>query len=337
MKKIIVFGISIFLLITSGVIVLTQKKSNVIKSPIKSDKTYRIAILLPLSHPALEEIQQGFIETLSKAINISYDIYNGNGDRVLMRSQTEQIMQKEYNLICALSTSAALVCKEISIQRKNTTPVVCCGVSENPVEIGLVKSLETSENNFVVVSDHHDFEKQLKVLLTLRPVKKIVLPYYPAPGLEKQIEELAKISKKLGIELRTIKIYALNELFVKTNALLTSDDVIIVLKDNVIVSGIESLITLAQRKNTTLYVSDLNSVDKGAVIGFGVQEYAIGAIGAQKALSILHDYKQPSELSSTLVTDFTVKINLKELQKQNLALNETLLFLMQSTLCVEGK
>ena len=310
----------------------------VVQNNLKSDKTYNVAILVPVSHPALEEIQQGFIQTLLEKVNISYDIFNGNGDRLLMRSQAEHAMQKGYDLICALTTPISLICKEVSSQRKSNIPVVCCAVSENPIEIGLVKSLQSSENNFVVMCDHYDFEKQLKVLLTLHSTKKLILPYYPDSALEKQAKQLQEICKKLGIELLTTKIYTTNELFAKVDALLSFDDeVIIVLKDNLVVSGIESLVTLARRKHKTLYASDLNSADKGAVLAFGVQEYDIGVTGARSAISILRDQKQPSEIPSIYVNDFKVKVNLKELNAQNFKIDETLLFLMKSTLFEKGK
>ncbi len=343
MKRI---GIIITLLCTLGVLlgffILNQK--NVVRKSNNEDiapcdaisaTTYRVAILLPVSHPALEEIQQGFIDELSKQVAISYDIYNGNGDRILMRSQADQTIQKNYDLVCAITTPVSLICKEVFSQRKSSIPVVCCAVSENPVEIGLVESLEHSGNNVVVVSDHYDFDQQLNVLLRLHPTKTLIVPYYPSPGLEKQTEQLRIVCEKFGIALITTKIYATHELFTRVDALLSAhnnDAVIMVLKDNLVVSGIEALVALARRKHTPLYVSDLNSVDKGAVLGFGVFEYEIGVAAAQKAIYILRDHKQPSEIPSNFIHDFRVKINISEMSAQRFILDQTVLFLLKSTL-----
>ncbi|MDR3646985.1 MAG: ABC transporter substrate-binding protein [Candidatus Babeliales bacterium] len=269
----------------------------------------RIAILLPLSHPALDEIKDGFIKTLSEKMEINYDVYNGNGDRLLMRTQAQKAFDNNYDLVLAISTPIALICNSVSTQRNNNTPVICAGVSENPVEIGLVKSIATSENNFVVVSDHYDFQKQLNALLKLYPTNRIILPFYPSPGLQKQVDELKILCKKMNIELSEVKVYSVNELFAKVDAMLNNDkEVIMVLKDNEIVSGIEALVNLAARKNKILYASDLNSFDKGANLAFGVSEFAVGAQAAKIAFDILQNQKLPSEISSVFADNFELKV-----------------------------
>lgn len=295
-------------------------------------KTYSVAILLPISHPALEEIQEGFVDSVSQELKISYDVYNGNGDRMLMRAQADEVIRKGYDLVCTIASSSFLIFYEVALQRNSTIPIVGCAVDTEQIA-----QFDTEARTFTIVSDIYDFTKQLNVLLALHPTKRIILPYNVTPGLEKQVALVRQECAKRGIELVDVKIYAVGELLAKVGALLSEEDeIIMVLKDNVVVSGIESLISLARRKHKPLYVSDLNSVDKGAVFGFGVYEYDMGVAGGNRAIEILRHQKKPSELAYLRMKDFKLKINPDEFKAQSVFIDKTLLFFMKSTLFVGG-
>lgn len=293
-----------------------------------SSKKYKIAILEPLSHPALDEIQNGFMETIKKIYpNAHFDFYDGNNDRMLMRSQIEKVYSEQYDLICAVTTASALLCKEISQQRKSFIPTICCAADDQ-----ILTPLLTEKDTFIIVNDKDNFELQIASLLFLKKTNHIILPYSPSPSLEAQIVRLKKICEKNNIILTTVSIFAYNELMSYVDSLIKhNDDVILVLKDNMMVSAIESLVALAQRKNITLYASDLNSVDKGAAIGFGVSEYSIGEAGAHAALSLLNNEPIESIKKIQYSDKFIFKINSKETKKQNINITPQISFLLTST------
>jgi len=62
------------------------------------NKKHKIAILTPVSHPALMQIQKGFEDTLMNTHGVACDFvtYNANGNRTLMRAQVEDIIQKNF-------------------------------------------------------------------------------------------------------------------------------------------------------------------------------------------------------------------------------------------------
>jgi putative tryptophan/tyrosine transport system substrate-binding protein len=336
MNKAVAYIAGTLAIFAAALLLLYQKdnffaKKNVYHNSKQSfTEHYSVAIMLPVSHPSLDEIKQGFIETLQKQVSFTYEVYNGNGDRILMRNQCKQIAQRKYDLVCTIATPPALLCKEVFAQRSVETPVIALAVSD-PVGLGLA----SPDNNFVIVSDSYDFDLQLQVLTTLHKTRTIVAPYYPSPELEQQITLLKATAKNYDIEVIATKIYTIHELFSRVDALVNAKkEVIMVLKDNLVVSGIESLINLAQKKQVPLYVSDLNSVDMGAALGFGVQEYSLGVIGAQKALLVLHDNKKPRDIPIHFATKFKVKINRGHRVQQNLFINKLLLLLTESTIFV---
>ena len=55
----------------------------------------RVAIFTPTTHPALEEVEQGFKETIQKLSSKPYvfTTFNANGNRSLLRAQAEEIVE----------------------------------------------------------------------------------------------------------------------------------------------------------------------------------------------------------------------------------------------------
>src|SRR4029079_14670238 len=53
----------------------------------------RVAILIPVSHPSLEKIEQGFKDTLTSLGKNRYqcDVFNAGGNKTLLRAQAEEI------------------------------------------------------------------------------------------------------------------------------------------------------------------------------------------------------------------------------------------------------
>jgi putative ABC transport system substrate-binding protein len=291
-------------------------------------KPFRIAIMLPVSHPALEEIQQGFVETLNKSVVCTYDVYNANGDRTLLRSQAEEVVRKEYDLIFTIATQPALIVKEVVLQRGKNVPLVA-GAVDYPVENGLVASMENSGNFVTAVTGCDNFEQQIDILNFLKPgIKKLLLVYNPAPLLEKQREQLNQACAVCGITLSVLPVFTVSEIPQKLPTVMNGVDGVIVLKDNLVVSAIESVISLCNRRGIFLYASDLNSADKGAALAYGVREYDDGVESAHKARAILCDHKQPSDVPSSATANFKCKIHGAALKAQGIGLDERLLFLL---------
>lgn len=293
-------------------------------------KKYRIAIMLQVTHPALEEIQQGFLDTLNGVIAYSYDVFNANGDRGLMRQQAEEVAVKNYDLVFTLPTTPSLIMKEVCQQRGKDFPIVA-GAVDDPVGIKLVNSMQSSGNNITAVTSIDTFEQQIEILAFLKPtLKNILLVYNPNPGLDTKKNEVQRICVQKGIGFKALEIFNMSDLIQKVPSFIRDYDTVMVLKDNMVVSGIESLVNLCNRTQTTLYASDLNSGDKGAALSYGVREYQDGVESALKAIEILKHGKKPTDVSTTATTKFKIKVNTKTMQQQGLNLAPELLFAMQS-------
>ncbi len=294
---------------------------------------YQVAILTPVTHPALEQIENGFKDQLTNAkVPCVFTTYNANGNQALMRSQVEEILHKKYDLIFTVATHATKLMKEVSTKKQITTPIVFGAVNE-PVQLDLVKSKESSGNHLTGTTEEDDYPKQISLLFQLKPnIKNLLLVYDSTQGAgkDKAKLEVEKLLQARGVNVKTVEVFNSQEINQKVHGLMDGLDVVMILKDNTVVPAIDALIKLCERYGVTLFSTDLDSVDKGAALGFGVHESSFGIDAAKLAEKILVGKKTPSQLPIIVVDDYHLKVNSKAIDKQGLKLDPGFLALLKT-------
>lgn len=300
-----------------------------------SEPTHRIAVFTPITHAALQEIEQGFKDTLSKSSALSYEFttFNANGNKTLQRAQAEEIIHGTFDLVFTIGSSCTQLIAEISRKKHSAMPQVFCSI-EDPVGMGIVDSLSSSGNQITgVIEGAMQANDQVKILRALKPdAKRVLLVYDPAAtfGMEKERAVLESLLEQANITLQSIEVSQANEISQKASALIANNDMVLVLKDNTVVSGIDSLITLCNRYGVALFVSDLNSGQKGAAIAYGIKEYDSGVGAALKAEQIFAG-KKPADIPITPIDKLTLVINKNTMKQQNLLLDPELLQTIDQT------
>jgi putative ABC transport system substrate-binding protein len=278
---------------------------------------YKIAILTPTTHPSLEKIEKGFVDTLEKSCRQKFTVktYNALGNKSLMRSEAEEIGLGEYDLVFAIGAQSARTMKEVFEKKEMSTPIVFSAVSF-PVEMDLVASEASSGNQLTGVKESTDFAKELEILRN--KAKSVLLVYDPSsPSLTANKEEIETILREMGISLKTVEIFKSNEILLKTAPLIEEADALLVIKDNTVVSGIDVLVKLCNQNNKLLIASELDSADRGVPYAYGVSELIYGEEAAKKALLILDDYKLPRDIPITTPPPeaFVYKVNKQRLKE----------------------
>jgi putative ABC transport system substrate-binding protein len=290
------------------------------KSP---ENKISVAILTPVTHPSLEQTEKGFKETMEIANPGKYRFvtYNAQGNKTLMRSEIEEIAQKDYTLVFTIGTSASQMATEVFAKKKLNTPIVFSSVND-PIGFQIVASEQVPGANVTGVKEMLRFEDELAALLQYKPaIKNIVLVYNPTePGLQKDQKEVKRILNLKNISLQTVEVFQTNELLAKTSPFMSEADALIVLKDNSVVSGLDVLVKLCDRQRIPLMASDLDSPDRGAAFGYGVYEIDFGIEAAYKALQILEEGINPGQIPVTPVSDFILRINPEAAKKQGIEL-----------------
>jgi len=286
----------------------------------QNDGKIAIAILTPVTHPSLEQIEKGFKETMEKSSPGKYRFvtYNAQGNKTLMRGEIEEIAQKDYALTFTIGTSASQMTNEVFSKKNVNTPIVFTCVHD-PVGANLIPTADSS-CQITGVEELLDLQTELDLALNFKPdIEKLLLIYNPMEaGLIKDKEQLQALANDKNIKLQTVEIFQINELMAKATPYLQDADAVIVLKDNTVVAGLDPLIKLCSQYAIPLIASDLDSPDRGAAMGYGVYEIDFGIEGAKKALQILDEHIQPQAIPVTPVANFTLIVNRDAAIKQGI-------------------
>jgi len=294
--------------------------------PIKNtttEQSYRIAIFEPATHPAMDEIAQGFTDTIQKngLFHYTFKRYNANGNKTLLRAQAEDIIHNNYDLIMTIGSDPTYTIYELTTKKHLTPPVVFTAVSD-PVNLGIIASQTSSGNHLTGIEENNNFEDQLNQLLVLKPdTKNMLLVYDPVikTGIhEVWAQEVTQLATQKNITIQYAKVFHTNEIQAKVQPFMQNIDTILIFTDHTTVAGIDSLITLCNRYGVTLYASDLNSGDKGAAISYGMMQYDFGAQAGKLALEILDHHKKPKDIPIAETTLKRTKINTATAHKQAL-------------------
>lgn len=287
---------------------------------------YTIAIFTPTTHPALEEIEQGFKETLQKPADAAYSftVFNANGNKTLLRAQAEEIVMGDYDLVCTLGATCTQTIAELLHKKATDMPHVFCAIDG----LEAAQDMRALNHSTTGVYVAPDYRTEIELLYALKPtIRKVLIVYDPTHGigLEKYKNEVAGYIAQHGSQVRAVEVYQTNEIQQKVAALLPDMDVVLVLVDNTVVAGIDALVTLCNRYGVTLVASDLASGTRGAALAYGITEYESGSSAADVAHAILVEGKAYQEIPLTAVKSFRGSINKDTMHVQKLSYNADIL------------
>jgi putative ABC transport system substrate-binding protein len=283
--------------------------------------TYNVALFLPASHAALDEISDGFTRTLQQNVdgNINFTVFNANGNKTLLRAQSEEIINGSYDLVFTIGTACTQTMKELTTKKQIALPIVFGAVGD-PVGTHIVASLESSGNHITGVYEGRNYKQQLQFLKELKPNAQSVLLVFDPSSIqhfEEDKEEIVRECATLGLQFQALQVYNPNEISQKVPALIDSADTLLILKDHTTVGALDNLIKLCNQAGVTLYASDLNSGDKGAALAYGIHEADTGITAAHAAQQVLLQ-RAPTDIPIKPVEPMKIKLNTRVMQQQGL-------------------
>jgi putative ABC transport system substrate-binding protein len=240
-----------------------------------------VGILQPVAIQAITEITNGFEQKLTSLYpgHIHFIVENSQGDVNIQRSILQQFKARNVDMVVPIGSNAAQMAA--SINRKQ--PIVALAA-----EFQTKQRDQFRNKNITNVIDQIDISKQLKFIHTAFPkMKKITIMYSPTDTIFPEVKKANAAGKKYGIQIQKLMIQGLPDLYTVSQHIDNDSNAIFVLKDLLVVSGINTLIKQAAQKHILLIASDDGSVQKGADLAVGVSESLIGAKGAELAAKIL--------------------------------------------------
>ena len=287
---------------------------------------YEIGISQFVEHPSLDLAREGFIDQLAEegfveGENIKIDLHNAQADFSTAQTIAQRFNQNKVDLVLAIATPSAQTAANVL---KNT-PVLITAVTD-PVEAGIVQSMEKPGANITGTTDMNPVAKQLELIRDFLPeVKDIGILYNPGEVNSTVQVKLAKEkAKEMGINLEEATVSNSSEVSLAVSSLVDNVDAIYVPTDNIIVSAMPTVLQTAHNRQVPVFASENNSVEQGAIATLGIDYYQLGKQTGSMAARILNG-SNPAEMPVESSKELKLYINKKSADQINLKIPENLL------------
>lgn len=286
-----------------------------------ADKEYRIGITQIVAHPSLDAAREGFKEAIQEAgLEATFDENNAQGEQATATSIATKFNTGNYDLVLAIATPTA----QASAQVITNKPVLFTAVTD-PVAAELVESNERPGANVTGTTDMNPVADQIKLVKRLKPDARTVGVIYSSGEVNSAVQvELARTAAQAeGLELVEKTVTNTGEV---SQAAATLDvDAIYVPTDNNVVSGLSSVVQVAEQKKIPLIVGEGDSVRGGGVITTGIDYRELGHQTGEMAVRILKDGADPATMPVEAQKEYTTYVNTAAAERMGVTIPEDLL------------
>ncbi|HSW68795.1 MAG TPA: ABC transporter substrate binding protein [Gammaproteobacteria bacterium] len=274
----------------------------------KKTPAIHIGIVVPLQHKAMDEIVEGFAESLKKTYHQPFklNIANAQNDANLERAIISQMRDENVDIIVPIGTDATQMTAAIV----HSQPIVSLAsdFSEKNRE-------KLNPCNMAIVHDEISPVRLIQFIHAVYPsLTQLTLIHSSANKVFPEVAETIAAGKKNGIKIKDMMVTTLPELISTASNISDDTQGIFILKDHLLVSGVSILAKIAKDRHIPLMTSDQGSVQDGAGFALGVHEKEIGVEGGKLAAAILNN--TPScHLPIAEMNKLTVFINKNAMQQ----------------------
>lgn len=270
-------------------------------------ESYVIGVVQHVEHPSLDQATEGFKAALTDAgLNVEFVDENAQGDIKNNQTIAQKFVGDKVDLIFANATPSA----QAAVNETDEIPVIFTSVTD-PVGAGLVDSMDSPGKNATGTSDNNPEA----IPSTLELIKDMgytsVGTVYNAGEQNSvtQVDQLKESAEELGLTVEEATVATSAEVKQAAESLIGSVDVFYIITDNTVVSALESVIIVSEEQQIPLFVGELDSVKRGGFAAFGFSYYDIGYEAGEKAVEILTEGKNPSEVPATFPQKLVLEIN----------------------------
>lgn len=277
-----------------------------------------------VEHPSLDAAREGFVAALeeggyTEGENLTLDLQNASGDQGTSTSIASNLASSDADLVLAIATPSAQGVAQAVTDR----PVLFTAVTD-PVEAGLVDSLESPGGNVTGTTDMNPVAEQIALVKQLDPEAESVGIIYSSGETNSQVQvELAKeAAEEEGLEVVEKAVTNTSEVAQAAESLDT--DAIYVPTDNKVVSGLEAVISAAESKQIPLIAGEGDSVERGALITQGLDYEQLGRQTGEMAVRILADGEDPASMPVESQEETQLVINLQAAERMGVEVPQEL-------------
>ena len=299
----------------------TTDSTNIIQQ-----ENYYIGLLQFTSHPSLDAITDGVIDTLSQhgykdGERITLDFQNGQGDQSNLNAMSTRFVSNDADIMIAIATPAALAGSNAS----NDIPIIL-GAITDPENVGLVETNEQPGGNVTGVSDMTPIAQQLELIRQLQPEAKTIGLLYSSSedNAILQGEMAADLATEYGFETVTRTVASTNDVAQVTNQLVVEVDAIWTPNDNVIASAFPSVLEVANNAGIPVYPAVDIMVAQGGIATLGLNQYQIGVKTGEMGVAVLNGQIEKASEAIRVADETDLVINFETAERLGIEIPESL-------------
>lgn len=266
-----------------------------------SDGRYAIGVLLPIQHKALEICEQGFIEGLSQSglTDKDYRIVEKNaaGNAADLSSYAKDLVSS-CNMTFGLGTDASKLLKSTSIDKGSIKPVLFSAVTD-PVDAGLVKSMDNGEGFVCGTTDAQPVDAQIALIKEIIPeATKIGILYTQSEtNSAVQAQQAKATAESLGMSAFVSTVTNSSEIAAVSLALASTEglNAMYIPTDNTIAAAMGTIKEVCNNKNILVVAGEENMLATGGHISLSIDYKELGIRTGKMAAEIIKGKKQAYE------------------------------------------
>ncbi len=295
----------------------------------KGDGKVTIGINQLVTHAALDAARDGFLDALKAngyvdGENLVVDLQNAQGSQDTALTISKKFVTDKKDMIFAIATPSAQASAQATKDNPNI-PVLITAVTD-PVDAGLVNSLESPGGNVTGTTDMNPVKEQLALVKQLTSGKRVGIIYNSGESnSEVQVVIAKAAAAELGLELVLSTISNSSEVKAAAENLAGKVDAFYIPTDNTVVSAIETVIDVAEAKKLPIVAGEGDSVQNGALITYGLDYYNLGYQTGEMAVKVLKEGKNPKDMPVESQKQPKLYINVSQAEKMGITIPQELL------------
>lgn len=208
-------------------------------------------------------------------------------------------------------------------------PKVPCfvGGCNNPVELGVIKNLNSPEGKVTGVTYFIPYEKRFEIIMSLFPqIKSVgILLEKGHPGSPIEAEGTRGQCKRLGIAYNEVVASDLNSLIEGTKKLAATVGLIIIPSNRLVSDNITNLLSILNVSKTPTFSFADAPVKSGAVAGVAADDVKLGELLAESVVDVVIKRKPISQVPVKMDPDPQISINESMMKNLGLKFPDTVL------------
>jgi len=292
-----------------------------VSSTNEDTKKYKIGVTQIVEHPSLNAAYDGFKKALEDAgLDVEYVVQNAQNDNSANTTIATNLVNSGVDLIFANSTPSA----QAVASATQEIPIVFTSVTD-AVGAELVTSLESPGGNVTGTIDlHPDVIPQTLTFLKEQLGAKNVGIIYNAgeQNASVQVDKIHAVVKDMDLNIVEAAVATSADVKQAIDSLIGKVDSLYIIKDNTVVSALETVTSVAFDNKLPMMVGELDSVKRGGLAAYGFSYHDLGYETGQMAVKILKGESKPSELPVQVPKNLKFVVNEDSASKIGLEIKE---------------